>query len=83
MTRDTHNIFRLHNFMQLWVSLMLRTLYLLEIHVHLIFRITMGRIRHDLKLEIVRMHRSGTSVAGIRGRLISMGHIKYSSQTEY
>ena len=54
-----------------------------EIHVNLIFRITMGRIRHDLKLEIVRMHRSGTSVAGIRGRLISMGHIKYSSQTEY
>lgn len=34
----------------------------------------MGRIRHDLKLEIVRMHRSGASVAGIRRRLISMGH---------
>lgn len=43
-------------------------------HVNLIFCITMGRTRNDLKLEIVRIHRSGTSIAGIRRRLISMGH---------
>lgn len=35
---------------------------------------SMGRIRHELKLQILQMHKDGMSVAGIRRRLVEMGH---------
>ena len=35
---------------------------------------SMGRIRHELKLQILQMHKDGISVAGIRRRLVEMGH---------
>ena len=35
---------------------------------------SMGCIRHELKLQILQMQKDGMSVAGIRRRLVEMGH---------